>query len=152
MAVLTQKTLQQWKQDRFTEQRGICPICGKTLESWQKANADHDHRSGCMRALVCPGCNIFEGRIQTLLYRAGLAGADWAAVLRNLADYWRADYSENPIHPSFINDESKKFGKPSKSREKMIKELRAEGIDVDKTYTREQLVQIFKDEYRKRLA
>lgn len=153
MAILTKKSLDQWKQQQFEKQQGKCLLCGLPLDSWKKANADHQHfGNGRMRGLLHPGCNVFEGRIQTLFYRAGLKNADWGLFLRNLSDYWQADYEHNPTHPSFINDQGKAFCKPSKSREKMIKELRTEGIDVDKTYTREQLVQIFKDEYRKRLA
>jgi len=85
------------------------------------------------------------------MYRAGLkCKADFPTVLRNLTDYWEQDYSEQPIHPSFVLDESKKFAKFS--RDRMIKELIDVGIDVDKTFNKEQLVDIFKKKYREILA
>lgn len=152
MAVLTQKTLQQWKQHQFDKQGGKCVLCGLPLESWQKANADHNHHTGHMRGLLHPLCNsILEGKVAGLMYRAGLKGkADFPTVLHNLANYWDQDYSAEPVHPSFILDESKKFARLT--RELMIKELRGVGVDVDKTYSKEALIDIFKKVYREKLA
>lgn len=152
MAVLTQKTLQQWKEHQFDKQGGKCVLCGSALDSWQKANADHNHHTGHMRGLLHPLCNsILEGKVAGLMYRAGLKGkADFPTVLRNLANYWDQDYSAEPVHPSFILDESKKFARLT--RERMIKELRGVGVDVDKTYSKEALIDIFKKVYREKLA
>lgn len=38
MAILTKKSLDQWKQQQFEIQQGNCALCGLPLESWQKAN------------------------------------------------------------------------------------------------------------------
>ncbi|MNB71965.1 Recombination endonuclease VII [compost metagenome] len=153
MAVLTQKNLQAWKQTQFDKQHGKCALCDRLLESVQKANADHQHfGNGHMRGLLCPGCNVFEGRIQTLFYRAGLANVDWSMFCESLARYWKQDYSNNPTHPIHVADTAKRFGKIT-SRQKMIEALHKEGITyVDRTYTREQLIDVFKKEYKKRLA
>ncbi|MEB7712345.1 endonuclease domain-containing protein [Kluyvera cryocrescens] len=152
MAVLTQKTLQQWKEHQFDKQGGKCVLCGLPLDSWQKANADHNHHTGNMRGLLHPLCNsILEGKVAGLMYRAGLKGkADFPTVLRNLANYWDQDYSAEPVHPSFILDESKKFARLT--RERMIKELCGAGVEVDKTYSKEALIDIFKKIYREKLA
>lgn len=150
MTILTQKSLQEWKKNQFDNQNGICPICKRALPFWNASNGDHSHYSGHMRGLLHVGCNGFEGRIQTLFYRAGLSGADWPDVLRNLADYWEQDYSNNPIHPNHVNDMAKKFSRFNK--EEMIKELRSAGAGADRTYSREQLVGIFKKTYREKLA
>jgi len=152
MAVLAQKTLQQWKENQFDKQGGKCVLCGLPLDSWQKANADHNHHTGNMRGLLHPLCNsILEGKVAGLMYRAGLKGkADFPSVLRNLADYWEQDYSNNPVHPNFINDQSKKFAKLT--REKMIQVLNKEGCNVDKTYSKDNLIDIFKQKYRAILA
>ncbi|WP_312953689.1 endonuclease domain-containing protein [Atlantibacter hermannii] len=150
MAILTKKSLDQWKQQQFEKQQGKCLLCGLPLDSWQKSAGDHNHHTGAMRGLLHPLCNTFEGKVTGLMYRAGLKGkVDFADVLANLAKYWRQDYQDNPVHPSFVLDQSKKFAKFT--REKMIKELNSVGCDVDKTYSREQLVDIFKKKYRESL-
>lgn len=152
MAVLTHKSLQTWKATQFDKQQGVCALCGLPLDSVGKANADHNHHTGHMRGLLHPLCNsILEGKFAGLMFRAGLKGrADFPTVLRNLADYWEQDYSEQPIHPSFVLDESKKFARFT--REKMIKELHEAGVKVDKTYSKENLIDIFKKTYREKLA
>ncbi|MDA3133447.1 endonuclease domain-containing protein [Atlantibacter subterraneus] len=151
MAILTQKTALKFKQILFDKQNGKCAVCILPLESVNKACLDHSHYTGHVRQLLCASCNTFEGRCLNIMYRAGYRNrVDFADVLEGLAAYWRKDYSTNPIHPSFVLDESKKFARFT--RERMIKELREEGIDVDKTYSREQLVDIFKKTYREKLA
>ncbi|OAT17068.1 phage endonuclease [Buttiauxella gaviniae ATCC 51604] len=151
MTILTKKTLEAWKQTQFQKQGGKCQICGDKLESWNAAHGDHLHSCGNMRGLLCRGCNTYiEGKIQGLFYRAGHKNKNWSDVLRSLADYWDTDYSANPIHPNFVRDESKKFGKLTK--EKMITALVKEGVDVDKTYSKDDLIEIYKAEYRKILT
>lgn len=149
MTILTQKSLQQWKETQFDKQNGICPICKRALPSWNASNGDHSHYSGLMRGLLHVGCNGFEGRIQTLLYRAGLSGADWPDVLRNLADYWQQDYSNNPIHPNHVNDMAKKFSRFT--RETMLKKFAEEQIPVDQTLTKDQLIKEYKKALREHL-
>ncbi len=151
MAVLTQKSLQVWKTTQFNKQQGKCALCGLPLDSVGKANADHNHYTGHMRGLLHGLCNsVLEGKVAGLIYRAGLKGrVDFPTVLRNLADYWEQNYSEQPIHPSFILDESKKFARYT--RERMIKELNSVGCEVDKTYSKEALIDIFKKKYRETL-
>ena len=41
------------------EQLGGCAICGKEIPStWKEGvNIDHDHKTGEVRGLLCPGCN-----------------------------------------------------------------------------------------------
>jgi len=152
MALLTQKSLQEWKNQQYDKQGGKCALCDLPLENWQKANADHNHNTGHMRGLLHPLCNsILEGKIDGLFFRAGLKGkVDFPDVLENLAKYWREDYSHNAIHPNFVRDQAVKFA--HLTREKMINELNIVGCDVDKTYTRDQLVDIFKKKYREKLA
>jgi len=151
MALLTQKSLQEWKKQQYDKQQGKCALCGLPMDSASAAAGDHNHATGYMRGLLHGNCNVLEGRVIGLMYRAGLKGkVEFADVLEALAAYWRNDYSENPIHPSFVLDESKKFARFT--RERMIKELRGAGVDVDKTYSKESLIDIFKKTYREKLA
>ncbi|WP_337015286.1 endonuclease domain-containing protein [Leclercia sp. AS011] len=150
MAVLTQKTALDFKQKLFTDQQGKCAICRLPLESVNKACLDHNHFTGNVRGLLCASCNTFEGRCLNIMYRAGYRNkVDFADVLEQLSRYWREDHSNNPIHQNYVNDQSKKFAKFTK--EKMIKELLSAGADVDRTYSREQLIDIFKKKYREHL-
>lgn len=128
MAVLTQKTLQQWKEHQFDKQGGNCVLYGIPLYSEQKVNADHNHHTGNMRGLLHPLCNsILEGKVAGLMYRAGLKGkAEFPTVLRNLADYWKPEYDAEPVHPAFVNDTAKKFARLT--RERIIKELHEAGL------------------------
>lgn len=154
MALLTQKTLQQWKESQFQIQNGKCCLCGLPLESWNQSAGDHNHHTGNMRGLLHPLCNsVLEGKVAGLMYRAGLKGkTDFPTVLRNLADYWEQDYSNNPVHPNYVNDTAKKFAKLP-SRQKMIQSLHDDGVEyVDRTYTRDQLIDVFKKEFKKSLA
>ncbi len=57
MAVLTQKSLQIWKQEQYQKQHGKCLLCGLPLESWNQANAEHNYFTGNMRGLLHPLCN-----------------------------------------------------------------------------------------------
>ena len=48
--------------EKLTEQNGKCAICGKELGD--KLLADHDHKTGKFRALLCRNCNIGLGYFQ----------------------------------------------------------------------------------------
>lgn len=150
--ILTPKSTKEHKQHLFDKQGGLCPLCGLPLENWNSANLDHNHATGRCRGLLHPLCNsVLEGKVIGLMYRAGLKGkVDFADVLENLANYWRQDYNDQPIHGSFVRDEAAKFARLTK--EKMITALVKEGADVDKTYSKDDLIEIYKAEYRKILA
>jgi hypothetical protein len=52
------------------EQQGLCAICRNKME---KVCIDHDHRTGCVRGLLCVNCNSGIGYLQdsaTVLFRA----------------------------------------------------------------------------------
>lgn len=63
MALLTQKTLQQWKETQFKIQKGKCCLCGLPLDSWNHANADHNHHTGHMRGL---SSGMTSGQLQNV--------------------------------------------------------------------------------------
>lgn len=50
---------------QLEEQKGVCAICGKTPEKHNKRGvylyADHDHKTGKVRGLLCYFCNIGLG-------------------------------------------------------------------------------------------
>lgn len=57
----------------LSSQGGKCPICGTVLERW---HVDHDHRTGLVRQLLCPLCNVGLGSFKDSPDRL-LAAADY---------------------------------------------------------------------------
>lgn len=46
----------------YAEQKGCCAICGQHEDQFEKAlTADHDHRTGKIRGLLCMNCNLILG-------------------------------------------------------------------------------------------
>jgi hypothetical protein len=41
----------------FTEQGGVCAICGYPAMNGRKLHIDHDHKTGVVRGLLCVRCN-----------------------------------------------------------------------------------------------
>lgn len=52
-------------------QEGKCAICGCTLNSsrYTKASADHDHKTGKLRGILCCNCNTAIGLMKENPYR-----------------------------------------------------------------------------------
>lgn len=48
----------------FTEQRGLCAICGETPSNVRGFHVDHDHDTGHVRGLLCHGCNVALGHLR----------------------------------------------------------------------------------------
>lgn len=75
-------------------QGGRCAICGAAGPS----HADHDHATGLLRGMLCPGCNWREGRHASALFAVDdpavavylatppAAGLGW---MWDLPDWWR---------------------------------------------------------------
>jgi hypothetical protein len=66
----------------WTCQQGRCAICGKALVGTY--HVDHDHGTGCIRGLLCPGCNLGIGHFR-----------DDPAALRSAAAYIEANRAKN---------------------------------------------------------
>jgi hypothetical protein len=47
----------------FEEQNGVCALCG-TVSKNIKLSADHDHKTGKARGLLCHSCNIAVGYLE----------------------------------------------------------------------------------------
>lgn len=73
------------------EQAGECGICDtwisnvqcRTCPAQRPAVVDHDHDTGHVRGLLCPGCNIALGYLERKLRTAGLfINSDWEQSAR----------------------------------------------------------------------
>jgi hypothetical protein len=50
----------------LTRQEGRCGCCGRELPAGP--HADHDHDTGLLRGMLCPSCNMREGRFSSAVY------------------------------------------------------------------------------------
>lgn len=80
------KELNAWKAEHTPSH---CPICERSFDLVASSNrtADHDHKTGEIRGVLCRNCNGLEGRVYNICVRAGsfINNIRW---LRNLINYW----------------------------------------------------------------
>lgn len=154
--LLTGKLYQQEKQKFYDVQGGICPVCKRPLnEDVQSNHLDHDHdlsgiKAGKVRGLLCNLCNAAEGQMKHKFSRSGLKGrdVDYLEWLENLLVYLKTDYSENNIHPQFVADKTKEFGRMTK--DDMINAIQIYGFDIPDS-SRTVMTNNFKKQLRKSL-
>ena len=155
--LLTGKLYKEEKQRLYITQQGLCPVCGRELDSdIQQNHLDHDHdlngpKAGKIRGLLCNLCNAAEGQMKHKFSRSGLKGrnVDYLEWLQNLLTYLQQDYTANPIHPNFIGDKSKEFSRLGK--DEMIEEMISFGFAYDEQDTKAALAKKFKTQLRKSL-
>jgi len=88
-----QSELSSIKADLIKQQKGVCPICKRSLRGGKPQNivVDHDHSTGVVRAALHRGCNGVEGKVLRLTRTWGGATTK-AAVMRlleNLLEFWK---------------------------------------------------------------
>ena len=49
-------TLEEWEQ-MYSNQGGVCAICGKKCRTGKDLSVDHNRETGKVRSLLCQGCN-----------------------------------------------------------------------------------------------
>lgn len=155
--LLTGKLYKEEKQKLYDAQAGKCPICHRDLDSDVQSNhLDHDHelngpKAGKVRGLLCNLCNGTEGQMKHKFNRSGLKGrdVDYLEWLESLLVYLKSDYTENNIHPNFVTDKAKEFGRLGK--EEMIREMLLNGMTYNESDTKTQLMASFKKQLRKSL-
>lgn len=97
------------RNEMLKKQKGLDPI---TKEKITDPVLDHNHGSEQeVRAVLDRTVNSFEGKVQNafLRYIRHLTDKDLPTILRNLADYYEADYSETPIHHTALTVDVNKF-------------------------------------------
>ena len=155
--LLAGKLYKEEKQRLFDLQGGVCPLCKRPLDNDVQANhLDHDHalsgpQAGKVRALLCNLCNVTEGMMKHKFNRSGLKGQDidYLVWLKELVAYLEKDYSGANIHPEYVTDKSKEFGRLSK--EEMVQEMLKAGFVYNESDTKTKLQASFKKQLRKSL-
>lgn len=84
------------------EQNGIDPILKEPFK--ETLVCDHDHSTQHVRAALNRNSNAFEGKVWNAYIRClkWLSDKPLSEILRNLAEYYEQDYSQNPLHPGFL--------------------------------------------------
>lgn len=69
-----------------TEQGGMCPLCGKPIDTTIKGEGviDHDHDTGEIRGVLHRSCNAAEGKISNAAARWGAKSANYADIIAYL--------------------------------------------------------------------
>ena len=66
----------EW-QSLYDSQGGVCAICQRPEPGSRRLSIDHDHATGHIRGLLCTGCNIHVGRVESLRSGKYRAFEDW---------------------------------------------------------------------------
>ena len=95
---LSQSDIARERDKLWRAQDRVCPLCNKEIKKDQ-AVLDHNHDNGHVRAVLHRQCNHAEGRILDWIKRTGKHN-DPLEYLESLVEYWKEDYSRNPLHPT----------------------------------------------------
>lgn len=82
---LTRTSLKRWREQETIKQSNLCLLC-KCLLVPPDAVADHDHKTGLIRGVLCRNCNGMLGKVENAANRAKRKGSSlkW---LENLVAY-----------------------------------------------------------------
>lgn len=99
--LLKSKDIPILREEILKEQKGICPVCKKQVQS---PVLDHFHKrrlggDGKIRGVLCRSCNIFIGKIENSCKRFGITLEELPEVLISTSEYFKKT-RYNYIHPS----------------------------------------------------
>ena len=142
---LKYKDIKKIREDLLSRQDHICPICAREVNS---PVLDHHHcrkpinGSGCVRGVLCSGCNILVGKIENNCVRFGIPQNRLSQVLINIARY----ISKPPYHYMHPSEAPKKPKLTLRSYKKLLKVSKVKVPKYSGNYTKK-LKQLF-DKYK----
>lgn len=106
---------------RLQEQGGLCPLCGKPIDTSIKGEGvlDHDHDTGQIRGVLHRSCNAAEGKIANAAARWGAKSAKYSDIIEYLeavVAYLKSPQSRY-IYPMHKTADEKKDDRNRKARE-----------------------------------
>lgn len=107
---IPQSKLKKYREEQL-KLNPICAICQHPITP-ENAVADHDHRTGRHRAVICRGCNSLLGVIERGYKRFGISPEKLAVIAPTVFDYIFRDWSHQPIHHTHREKTPRKARKP----------------------------------------
>ena len=101
------------------KQGNKCMLCQRSFDDLDPKDAvlDHDHRTGCVRGVLCRNCNGMEGKIWNRANRAkqSMTVIEWAT---RLVKYWTLYSTDQTgfLHPTHKTEAEKKAALATKAR------------------------------------
>ena len=97
-----------YRERQLKEQMGVDPITGRVIFA---PVTDHDHVTGHCRAILDRSTNTVEGKVTNAFrrYFSHIPRDEWPDILQSLSEYWRRDFRNNPLYPTHINVELRKY-------------------------------------------
>ncbi len=132
---LKQSDIQKERDHLWRKQKKVCPLCRKEITQDQ-AVLDHNHQTGHVRAVLHRQCNQAEGRILDWIRRTGKQN-DPLEFLEALVQYWKDDYSKNPLHPKHKTEFEKEIAQ-------IKKKIRTLKTDKGKQKYRDRLEELYR--------
>jgi hypothetical protein len=102
MWLTNSEEIKKYREDNLPEDK-LCPILKIETDRWC---LDHNHKTGHTREVISQAANSFEGFVNKAFqkYCSKHTELSISEVLKNLADYYQKDYTENPLHHKIIDD------------------------------------------------
>jgi len=120
MRKLARTQLRAWVVQQLAKQGGSCLLCREQVDLSipRQAVADHNHKTGELRGVLCRSCNSGEGKTANAAGRWGAKSMDYDKIipwLKNLVEYL-----ESPglglMYPTHRTPEELRLAKNAKAR------------------------------------
>lgn len=113
---LTQRELGEWRDRTLQDkQHGLCSLCLRPIAKGA-ACADHDHKTGHLRGVLCRGCNSLLGKIENNAPRYGLQQPALFTMLKQVEWYLSRDHGLNPVYPTHKTEDEKREKRNAQAR------------------------------------
>lgn len=106
-----------YREAMLAKQGGRCALTGLPLEPAQ-AVLDHCHKTGLCRGVIHRGVNSLLGKLENNMARYGVTATQLYAMGRGLGDYLKANYYENPLHPTHKSEDEKRIRRNTLARKR----------------------------------
>lgn len=112
------------REQMLKNQGGKCALTGLPLAP-DKAVLDHCHKTGHVRGVIHRGVNSLLGKLENNMARYGVSHTELYAMGRGLDAYLRANYFNNPLHPTHKSEDEKRIRRNTLARKRRVEKKEA---------------------------